>query len=102
MLAGGKMIVPALAYKVYADGHEELVRALEVAPPSIRDLREVITSKETATRDMLISGGSGGLFSFGSKVPATLIGPIAVLEPELEVQKKKAEAYPTLPVVARP
>jgi hypothetical protein len=102
MLAGGKMLVPALAYKVYADGHEELVRALEVAPPSVRDLREVITSKETATRNMLISGGSGGLFSFGAKVPATLIGPTAVLEPELEVQKKKGEAYPTLPVVARP
>lgn len=102
MLAGGKMIVPALAYKVYADGREELVRGIEVAPPSIRDLREMITSKETATRDMLISGGSGGLFSFGAKVPATLIAPTSVLEPELEVQKKKGEAYPTLPVVARP
>jgi hypothetical protein len=102
MLAGGKMIVPALVYKVYADGHEELVRGVEIGLPSIRDLREMITSKETATNDMLIAGGSAGLFSFGAKVPATLIGPTAVLAPELEVQKKKPEAYPTLPVVSRP
>lgn len=102
MLAGGKMIIPGLLYKVYADGHEELVRSAEVGLPTIRDLREMISSKETATRNMLIAGGSGGLFSFGSKVPATLIGPTAVLAPELEVQKKKGEAYPTLPVVSRP
>ncbi len=102
MLANGKMIIPALMYKVYKDGHEELVRGGEIGLPSIRDLREMISSKETVTRNMLISGGSGGLFSFSSKVPATLIGPVDILAPELEVQKKKGEAYPTLPVVSRP
>jgi len=102
MLAGGKMIIPALLYKVYRDGHEELVRGAEIGPPSIRDLREMISSKETVTRDMLVSGGAGGLFAFSSKVPATFIGPQSILSPELEVQKKKGEAYPTLPVVARP
>src|SRR5579883_374311 len=102
MLANGKRIIPALIYKVYADGHEELVRGAEIGLPSIRDLREMISSKETVTRDMLISSGSGGLFAFASKVAATLIGPEDILSPELEVQKKKAEAYPTLPVVARP
>ena len=102
MLANGKMIIPALMYKVYKDGREELVRGGEIGLPSIRDLREMISSKETVTRNMLISGGSGGLFSFSSKVPATLIGPVDILSPELEVQKKKGEAYPTLPVVSRP
>ena len=102
MLANGKGIVPALVYKVYSDGHEELVRGAEIGLPTIRDLREMIVSKETVTRNMLIAGGSGGLFSFGSMVPATLIGPQDILTPEMEVQKKKGEAYPTLPVVARP
>ena len=102
MLANGKMIIPMLVYKVYRDGHEELVRGAEIGIPTIRDLREMISSKETVTRNMLISGGSGGLFSFSSGVPATLIGPQAILSPELEVQRKKSEAYPTLPVVARP
>jgi hypothetical protein len=102
MLANGKMIVPTLIYKVYRDGHEELLRGAEIGLPSIRDFREMIASKETVTRNMLIAGGSGGLFSFGAKVPATLIAPEDILSPELEVQKKKGEAYPTLPVVARP
>ena len=102
MLANGKMIVPTLIYKVYRDGHEELLRGAEIGLPSIRDFREMIASKETVTRNMLIAGGSGGLFSFGAKVAATLIGPEDILSPELEVQKKKGEAYPTLPVVARP
>lgn len=102
MLANGKMIVPALIYKVYADGTEQLLRGAEIGLPSIRDLREIISSKESSTRNMLISAGSGGLFSFSSKVPATLIAPEDVLSPELEVQAKKPEAYPALPVVARP
>jgi hypothetical protein len=102
LLANGKMIIPALIYKVFADGHEELVRGAEIGLPSIRDLREMIASKESVTHNMLISAGSGGLFSFSSKVPGTLIAPEDILAPELEVQKKKAEAYPSLPVVARP
>jgi hypothetical protein len=102
MLANGKGIIPGLVYKVYGDGREELVRGAEIGLPTIRDLREMIVSKETVTRNMLIAGGSGGLFSFGSSVPATLIAPQDILTPEMEVQKKKSEAYPTLPVVARP
>ncbi len=102
MLANGKMIIPALIYKVYADGREELLRGAEIGLPSIRDLREILSSKENVTHNMLISAGSGGLFSFSSKVPATLIGPEDILSPELEVQPKKPEAYPSLPVVARP
>jgi predicted Zn-dependent protease len=102
MLANGKMIVPSLVYKVYSDGHEELVRGVEIGLPSVRDLREMISSKETVTKNMLIAGGSGGLFSFGAMTPATLIAPKDILSPELEVQLKKSEAYPTLPVVARP
>lgn len=102
MIANGKNVVPALIYKVYRDGREELIRDAEIGLPSIRDLREMISSKETDTRNTLISGGAGGLFSFSAKVPATYIGPHAVLCPELEVQKKKTSAYPTQPVVARP
>jgi hypothetical protein len=78
------------------------VRGAEIGIPTIRDLREMIASKETVTRNMLISAGSGGLFSFSPSVPGTLIGPCDILSPELDVQQKKAEAYPSLPVVARP
>ncbi len=102
MLANGKRIIPTLIYKVYGDGHEELVRGAEIGIPSIRDLREMIASKETVTCNMLISAGSGGLFSYSPSVPGTIIGPRDILSPELDVQKKQSEAYPTPPVVARP
>ena len=102
MLANGKHIVPLLIYKVFADGHEQLIRGAEIGLPSIRDLREMISSKERVTQNMLISAGSGGLFSFSPSVPATLIGPRYVLAPALDVQKKQPEAYPTPPVVERP
>ena len=69
MLANGKMIVPALIYKVYADGREELLRGAEIGLPSIRDLREIISSKESVTRNMLVSAGSGGLFISVPKFP---------------------------------
>jgi predicted Zn-dependent protease len=105
LLSGEKAIVPALVYKVdIATGKEELVRGLEISFPTPRDLRELITSKETATLNTnLPSGGQGGFFSFGgAKVPATLIGPTSILVPELEARKKKTNANPTRPVVSRP
>ncbi len=102
MLANGKNIIPTLIYKVYADGHEELVRGAEIGLPSIRDLREMISSRERVTRNMLISAGSGGLFAYSPSVPATLIGPKDILAPALDVQMMEPEAYPTPPMVARP
>ncbi len=102
MLANGKAIIPILIYKLLPDGTEQLVRGAEIGLPSIRDLREIVSSKEMITRNMLISAGSGGLFSFSPKVAATLIAPADILSPELEVQRKKGEAYPAPPVVARP
>jgi hypothetical protein len=50
----------------------------------------------------LAAGAGGSFFSSSSKVPATLIGPIAVLIPELEARKKKTNANPTKPVVDKP
>ncbi|MDP4229130.1 MAG: metallopeptidase TldD-related protein [Bacteroidota bacterium] len=104
MLESGKSLSPALVYQVSTkDGTEKLVRGTEISFPTARDLREIITSKETVTKDMGLAAGSGGsFFSFGGKVPATLIGPESVMVPELEVRKKKTSANPTKPVVEKP
>jgi hypothetical protein len=104
LLSGEKAIIPTLIYKVdMKTGNEQLMRGLEVTFPTSRDIRELITSKEVSTTNMGLSGGGqGGFFSFGSKVPGTLIGPNTILVPELEVRKKKTSAYPTKPVVERP
>ena len=51
LLANGKMIIPALIYKVYADGRDEIKCAAQKSGlPSIRDLREMIASKESLLR----------------------------------------------------
>lgn len=104
LLSGEKAMIPTLVYKVnLKTGREELVRGLEITFPTSRDIRELISSKETSITNMGLSGGGqGGFFSFGSKVPGTLIGPDVILIPELEVRKKKTSAYPTKPVVDRP
>lgn len=104
LLSGEKAIIPSLIYKVdLKTGAEQLMRGLEVTFPTSRDIRELISSKETSITNMGLSGGGqGGFFSFGSKVPGTLIGPNTILVPELEVRKKKTSAYPTKPVVERP
>lgn len=104
MLEGQKSIQPSLVYKVSVkDGSEELIRGVELSFPTPRDLREIITSKERSTVDInLPGGGNAGLFGFGGKVAATIIGPERIMFPELEARKKKTSAYPTRPVVARP
>lgn len=104
LLSGEKAIIPSLIYKVdLKTGNEQLMRGLEVTFPTSRDIRELISSKETSITNMGLSGGGqGGFFSFGSKVPGTLIGPNTIMVPELEVRKKKTSAYPTKPVVERP
>jgi len=104
LLSGEKATIPSLIYKVdLKTGDEQLMRGLEVTFPTSRDIRELISSKETSITNMGLSGGGqGGFFSFGSKVPGTLIGPKTIMGPQLEVRKKKTRAYPTKPVVERP
>ena len=104
VLEGGKSLSPSLLYQVSVkDGSEKLIRGVEISFPTPRDLREIITSKEIVIKDMGLAAGSGGsFFSFGGKVPATLIAPEYVLVPELEARKKKTSANPTKPVVDKP
>jgi hypothetical protein len=103
MLESGKSLAPALVYKISANGTETLMRGVEVSLPTPRDLREIITARETVAKNMgLAAGAGGGFFSFSSQVPGTLIASEKILVPELEVRKKKTSANPTKPVVDKP
>ena len=103
IMASGKAMQPALVYKVYPDGKEELVRGIEINFPAIRDLKELQFSKETSIRNVqLAAGGGNGLFGFASKVGGTLIAPNTLLVPELEVRKKQSQAFPIKPIVDKP
>ncbi len=101
ILERSKAIQPALLYKVYRDGREELTRGGEIAFPSTRDLREIATSQDTIVYNTLAPAG-GGLFSFGATIPMTLIGPSQILSPELEIERREMKATPIKAVVPRP
>ncbi len=102
IISGGKYIIPALIYKVYKDGREELIRGAEITLPTARDWREIVTSKDVVTENVLVPSPNAGPFNFNARIASTYIGPRAVMCPELEVHKKKTGANPTQPVVARP
>jgi TldD protein len=102
IISGGKYIIPALMYKIYKDGREELIRGAEINLPTARDWREIMTSKETVTENVLVPSPNAGPFNFNARIASSYIGPRAVMCPELEVHKKKTGANPTQPVVARP
>lgn len=103
LMSGGKFVIPTLLYKVdIKTGKEQLVRGAEITLPTARDWREIISSKEIATENVLVPSATAGLFTFSARVASSYIGPRSVLCPELEVHKKKTGANPTLPVVARP
>jgi TldD protein len=101
ILSRAKAIQPALLYKVFRDGHEELLRGAQITYPTPRDLREIATSQDTMIYNTL-APASGGLFSIVATIPMTLIGPSQILSPELEIERRDMKATPTVAVVARP
>jgi predicted Zn-dependent protease len=83
---------PRLLYRVYADGHEELVRGAVFNELDVRALRSNLIA---VGNDPLVSNRSGG-------VPTTIICP-SLLFDELEVKradtsKDKLPEYPAPPV----
>jgi TldD protein len=93
---------PVLVYRVYADGHEELVRGLRFRGVSSRSLRDILAaSKETVLFDYVNNGaplailGAGGLLA-----PTSIVAPALLFE-EIEFEVPQ-EQLPKLPVVPPP
>jgi hypothetical protein len=93
---------PILVYRVYADGHEQLVRGLRFRGVSTRTLRDIVAaSRETALFEYVNNGsllsilGSGGTLS-----PTSVISPALLFE-EMEFELPQ-EQLPKLPVVPAP
>jgi len=83
---------PRLLYRVYADGHEELVRGAVFSELDVRALRSNLIA---VGNDPLVSNRSGG-------VPTTIISP-SLLFDELQVKradtsKDKLPEYPAPPL----
>ncbi|MEI9815312.1 MAG: hypothetical protein WDO18_22865 [Acidobacteriota bacterium] len=91
---------PLLAYRVYPDGREELVRGLRFHGISARSLRDVqAASQETAvfefvnTATLMALMGSGGYLA-----PTSVVSPGLLFdELELEVPREQLPKPPTVP-----
>jgi PmbA/TldA metallopeptidase C-terminal domain len=100
---GGRPIsIPILAYKVFPDGHEELVRALHFRGLNTRSLKDILAAGDDNVlfeymdnpAPFALIGGSG------YTTEAAVIGP-SILVDDLELHPLEEE-QPKLPVVTAP
>jgi len=94
--------VPLLAYRVYPDGREELVRGLRFRGVSVRSLRDILAaSEETYVFDFLDNTAPFALIGAVSYVTqASVIAP-AILVDDLEMERVQDE-LPKPPAVPPP
>ncbi len=93
---------PVLAYRVYPDGHEELVRGLRFRGFSSRLLRDIAAASDDAYVFNYVNNGAPfALIGAGGYVaPSTVVAP-AVLFDELELERP-ADELSKPPVVPPP
>jgi hypothetical protein len=85
-------VIPTIVYRVYPDGHEELVRGLDlIGTPLIAFSKIVAADNETGVFDGVCGAESGW-------VPVSAVAPGLLLE-QIEVQRKEKsqESKPILP-----
>ena len=90
--AGRLMVPPLLAYRIYPDGREELVRGLLFRGVSTHSFKDIVAaSDENYVFDMIDSNAPFALVGAGSfTTTASIIAP-AVLFEELELEPKMEE-----------
>lgn len=96
------VVAPLLAYKVYPDGREELVRGLFFHDMNVRSFKDIVAaSDEHYVFDLIDSNAPFALVGAGTfTTTASVISP-AILFDELELQPAKEET-PKPPIVPPP
>jgi hypothetical protein len=101
--AGGRPVsIPILAYRVYSDGREELVRGLRFKGLSTRSLRDIVAAGgEPVAFDYLENGAPFAMMGAASFVAESSIIAPGILFEELQLERSEQE-LPKLPIVAPP
>lgn len=102
--AGGShaVVPPLLVYKVYPDGHEELVRGLLFHDVDVRSFKDIVAaSDENYVFDMIDSNAPFALVGAGTFTTTSSVISPAVLFEEMELEPEKEET-PKPPIVPPP
>ncbi|MCL6545570.1 MAG: hypothetical protein K6T61_10105 [Bryobacteraceae bacterium] len=101
---GSRRVVspPLLAYRVYPDGREELVRGLQFRELTVRSLRDIVAAGGDPVAFHYLENGAPMALTGTSAFVAecSVVAPGLLFE---EVQlERPAEEFPRLPIVPRP
>jgi TldD protein len=107
ILGGGqagnsRVSLPLVVYRVYLDGHEELVRGLKFRGLNVRSFKDVLAAgDDNNIFDYMENGAPFALMGLGSEFAEVSIVAPSILIDDLEMLKIEEE-LPKLPVVASP
>ncbi len=103
--AGGSnrpVSMPLYAYRLYADGHEELVRGERFKSVNARSLKDILAAgDDNVTFNYLDNGAPFALLGYGSGAAEVSVVAPSVLIDDLEMSKVDDE-LPKLPIVPAP
>ena len=99
--SGHPVSIPLYAYRLYTDGHEELVRGERFRGINARSLKDILAAGDDNVRfDYLENGAPFALLGLGSSsAEVTVVAP-SVLIDDLELTKDERDAK--LPIVPSP
>lgn len=91
---GGGTAAPLYVYRLYVDGHEEMIRGVRLRAVDARSLKDILLAgDDSATLDYIESGGGGS-------ADVTVVAP-SILMDDLELEKV-GDTLPKLPVAPPP
>ena len=94
--------MPVLIYKVFVDGHEELVRGLRFRGLNVRSLKDILAAgDDTNVFDYLENGFPFALMGAGSEASEVSVIAPSILIDDLELLPLEDE-LPKLPIVPAP
>ncbi len=94
--------IPLYAYRLYPDGHEELVRGERFKGVNARSLKDILAAgDDSVTFNYLDNGAPFALLGYGSGAAEVTVVAPSVLVDDLELSKVDDE-LPKLPIVPSP
>lgn len=94
--------IPILAYRVYPDGREELVRGLRFRGFNARSFKDILAaSDENYVFEFLENGAPMALMGSGGSISQSCVVSPSVLIDDLEMERMEEE-FPKIPIVPPP